>query len=57
MSSIDRDPNRKVSRPTEADFIRGIANGADYNKGVASFAAGFLISLISGKARKRGARK
>lgn len=57
MSSIDRDPNRKVSRPTESDFIRGIANSANYTKGGVSFAAGFLISFLSGKSGKRGGRK
>ena len=31
MSSIDKDRHRRISEPTEADFIRGFA--ADSNKG------------------------
>ena len=57
MSSIDRDPKRKVSHPTESDFIRGIANSANYPKGAASFATGFLVSLLIGKFGSRGGRR
>jgi hypothetical protein len=57
MSSIDRDPKRKVSHPTEADFIRGIANSANYSQGRTSLAAGFLVSFLVGKFGSRGGRK
>jgi hypothetical protein len=57
MSSIDRDPKRKVSHPTEADFIRGVANSGNYPKGAASFAAGFLVSFLAGKFGSRGGRR
>ena len=57
MSSIDRDRNRKVSQPTEADFISGIANSANYPRGNASFLGGVLLSFLTGKAgRRRGSK-
>lgn len=55
MSSYDKD--RKVSRPTEADFARGVADSANYARGTASTLAGFIASFILGKASKRGGRK
>lgn len=57
MSSIDRDPKRKVSHPTEADFIRGVANSANYPRGMASLATGFLVTFLVGKYGSRGGRK
>lgn len=57
MSSIDRDPKRKVSHPTESDFIRGVANSANYPRGMASLATGFLVTFLVGKYGSRGGRK
>jgi hypothetical protein len=57
MSSIDRDPKRKVSHPTESDFIRGVANSANYPRGMTSLAAGFLVTFLVGKYGSRGGRK
>ncbi len=55
MSSYDKD--RKVSKPTEADFIRGVADSANYARGTTSFVAGFLMSFLMGKTGKRGGNK
>jgi hypothetical protein len=46
MPSLDRDKYRKVTQPTEADFIRGIADSATKNNkaGLISMAAMFLVN-------------
>lgn len=54
MSDLTRDPSRKVSQPTQADFIRGVASSHDRTKGNASFLAALLISLVG--AGRRGSR-
>jgi hypothetical protein len=57
MSSIDRDQNRKVSKPTEADFIRGFAqtNGGKANG--AALLTGLVISFIARKPAGRRGRE
>jgi len=56
MSSIYKDPHRRVSEPTEADFIRGYAHGAAGNgrKETLGVLAALLASRILGKAMRRG---
>ena len=48
--SIDKDWKRTVSKPTEADFARGVADSAtNHNLGkhiVQAVAAGALISML-----------
>jgi hypothetical protein len=56
MSSISRDPKRKVSEPTEADFARGIANSTDINRGTASFLVSLAANILMSKARQRRKR-
>ena len=55
MSNNDKD--RKVSKPTEADFIRGFAHSAAGKATGASLLAGLAISFIVGKAPGRKAGK
>jgi len=46
MPDLDRDKYRKVSQPTQADFIRGFAHEATKNnkKGLVSLAAAVFLS-------------
>jgi len=55
MSNNDKD--RKVSKPTEADFIRGFAQSAAGKANGASLLAGLAISFIVGKSSGRKAGK
>jgi hypothetical protein len=56
MSSISRDPKRKVSEPTEADFARGIAGSADLTRGTASFLVSLAANILLSKSRQRRKR-
>jgi hypothetical protein len=53
MSYLDRDKERKVSEPTEADFARGFADAATDRKGISSFWVGLAIGALAGKAVRR----
>jgi hypothetical protein len=54
MSNFDRDPRRKVSEPTEADFARGIAEAATKHSGGANFVLALAASVMLGKRWARG---
>lgn len=54
MSSIYRDPKRKVSEPTEADFIRGLAGSISKSRGNANMLMALAAGLLAGKALRRG---
>lgn len=54
MSNFDRDPHRKVSEPTEADFARGIAESATRKSGGANFVLALAAGVMLGKRWGRG---
>lgn len=54
MSSFNKDPRRKVSEPTEADFVRGLAESATKSKGGANLILAVAAGLLVGKAIRRG---
>lgn len=47
MSNVTRDPNRKVSAPSNEDFFHGFATDAEKRKkkqqGLLALAAGYLL--------------
>lgn len=52
MSSIDRDPYRRVSAPTEKDFIQGMAAGYGFKRRGGNAVLTYLaIRLLLGKRR------
>lgn len=55
MSSFDRDRKRMVSEPTEADFIRGLADSATKSnaKGGANMLIALAAGVLMGKALRR----
>jgi hypothetical protein len=53
MSSMYKDPYRRVSAPTEADFARGIAESATKHKGGANFILALAAGILVGKAIRR----
>lgn len=53
MSSFYTDPYRKVSEPTEADFVRGMAESSVKSKGGANLIVALAAGLLVGKAMRR----
>lgn len=53
MSSFYKDPYRKVSEPTEADFIRGMASATAKDKGGANLALAVAVGLLVRGTRRR----
>lgn len=53
MSSFYTDPYRKVSEPTEADFIRGMASSTAKSKGGANLALALVAGLLVKRATRR----
>ena len=53
MSSFDRDPSRKVSQPTEADFIHGFATSAAPSSNKTSLLLALVAGFAFGKAIRR----
>lgn len=53
MSSIYKDPKRKVSEPTEKDFIHGISQQADTRRGNTSFLVSLAANILWKKAKQR----
>lgn len=49
MSSFYKDPRRKVSEPTEADFIRGMASSASKHSSGANLIWALAAGLLVGK--------
>lgn len=55
MSSLDKDRRRRVSEPTEADFIKGFAhNVAGKGHTTSVILAALLAASFFGKGRQRG---
>ncbi len=53
MSSFYKDPRRKVSEPTEADFVRGMASSTAKNSGGANLALALVAGLLIRGTRRR----
>ena len=53
MSSFYNDPYRKVSEPTEADFIRGMASSTVQHTHGANLALALAAGLLMRGARRR----
>ena len=53
MSSFYNDPYRKVSEPTEADFIRGMASSSVRAPGGANIAIALAAGLLARGAKRR----
>ena len=53
MSSFYTDPYRKVSAPTEADFVRGMAESSVKSKGGANLIVALAAGLLVGRAMRR----
>lgn len=53
MSSFYKDPYRKVSEPTEADFVRGMASATSKSKGGANLALALVAGLLVRGTRRR----
>ena len=51
--SVDKDWNRKVSQPTEADFARGVAESATYHEHGANFIRALAAGLLIGRVIRR----
>jgi hypothetical protein len=53
MSSFYSDPYRKVSEPTEADFIRGMADSSVKSNGGANIMLALAAGLLMSRAVRR----
>lgn len=56
MSSTDRDPSRKVSKPTQKDFLHGMSAGYGQHNGGPSSLLVLAAGLLLGRRGKRGER-
>lgn len=54
MTSFPKDPHREVSEPTEADFIRGLADSSTKGHGNANMLVALAAGLLVGRALRRG---
>lgn len=53
MSNLYHDPSRKVSEPTEADFVRGMASSITNSRKGANVTLALIAGLLVGRAIRR----